>query len=83
MNGFVDEERRALVSIEVSRDGDSPREALQVWIDTAFNGGLVIPRRRIAQLGLKITSTTEAILADGSLVELETYSCDIVWFGET
>lgn len=83
MTGLVDEELRALIPIEVSRDADSPRETLQVWIDTAFNGGVVIPRERIVQLGLKKASSIEAILADGQLVELETYACEIAWFGAT
>ena len=36
-----------------------------VWIDTAFNGGLVLPQKRITELGLMKESTTEALLADG------------------
>lgn len=83
MNGFVDEERRALIAVHVSRDARSTQESLQVWVDTAFNGGLVMPRDRIARLRLKKASSTEAILADGQLVELETYSCVIAWFGAT
>jgi len=81
VNGFVDEDLRALVPMEVGRDADSTRETLQVWIDTAFNGGLVIPRKRILQLGLRKASSVEAILADGRLTELETYSCEVALFG--
>jgi clan AA aspartic protease len=54
-----------------------------VWIDTAFNGGLVIPRKQILSLGLELESSAEAILADGNMVELETFACFIDWFGST
>lgn len=54
---------------------------LTVWIDTAFNGSLVVPRDAIERLGLRATSTTEAILADGTTIELETFACKLEWFG--
>lgn len=34
----------------MSRDGN--RKELIVWIDTAFNGGLAIPRKQIAELAV-------------------------------
>ena len=82
MNGFVDEELRALIDIDMSANVDGSVQSLQVWVDTAFNGGLLIPRDTIALLGLKQASSTDAILADGSLVELETFSCVLHWFGK-
>jgi clan AA aspartic protease len=54
-----------------------------VWIDTAFNGGLTIPREQVAALGLSKESSAEAILADGRSVELETFACFFDWFGNT
>lgn len=83
MNGFVDEELRALIDIDMSANVDGRTQPLQVWVDTAFNGGLVIPRQTIARLGLKQASSTDAILADGSFVEMETFSCVLHWFGKT
>lgn len=59
------------------------REEIPVWIDTAFNGGLVIPIALIAELGLRKESSAEAVLADGSTVALETYACFFDWFGES
>lgn len=44
---------------------------------------MVIPRKQINELGLREESSAEAILADGSLVELETFACFFEWFGET
>ncbi|MEZ6099465.1 MAG: hypothetical protein R3E01_10875 [Pirellulaceae bacterium] len=81
MIGFVDEELRALLQVQVSAEKGGEKTPLDVWVDTAFNGGLVIPRDRIAVLGLSKSSSTEAILADGQLVELETFACYLDWFG--
>jgi clan AA aspartic protease len=53
-----------------------------VWIDTAFNGFLVFPEDLIKKLGLQPQAVTEAILADGSRVTLESFVCYIEWFGE-
>ena len=83
MIGFVDDKLRALVRIQVSASRDGKRDEIVVWIDTAFNGGLVIPRSQIAELGLIKQSSAEAILADGHTVELETFACFLDWFGNS
>ncbi len=83
MKGLVDEKLRALIRVPVSAAKDRKRQEIVVWIDTAFNGGLVIPKSQIDRLGLIQESATEAILADGQLVQLETYQCFLDWFGGT
>ena len=83
MKGFVDDQLRALLRVPVSAARDGERTDLGVWIDTAFNGGLTIPRKQIAALGLSKQSSAEAILADGRSVELETFACFFDWFGNT
>jgi predicted aspartyl protease len=45
--------------------------------------GLAIPRAQVAALGLDQESSAEAVLADGSTVELETFACFLDWFGNT
>lgn len=82
MNGFVDDSQRALLDVAVATGKSSKQEPLTVWIDTAFNGGLVIPRHEVERLGLKQASTTQAVLADGQVVDLETFSCYLDWFGK-
>jgi clan AA aspartic protease len=77
----VDEQLRALLRVPVSASRDGPRTEILAWIDTAFNGGLAIPRAPIAALGLTQESSAEAVLADGSTVELETFACFLDWFG--
>ena len=83
MIGFVDERLRALVRVPLSASHNGARTDLAVWIDTAFNGGLTIPRKQVAELGLSKESSAEAILADGRTVELETFVCFLDWFGNT
>jgi predicted aspartyl protease len=75
VNGIVDESRWALLEVLVAADKNAVQESLTVWIDTAFNGCLVIPRSEIEYLGLQQASTTQAILADGRSVDLETFTC--------
>jgi clan AA aspartic protease len=68
------------VFVAASKGGQ--KQVLTAWIDTAFNGGLVIPRQHVERLGLKQASTTRAILADGHSVDLETFTCYLEWFGD-
>jgi clan AA aspartic protease len=82
VKGIVDEQLRALLRVPVSAARDGGRTDLVVWIDTAFNGGLTIPRQQVAQLGLVKEASAEAILADGRTVELETFACFLDWFGK-
>lgn len=83
MKGFVDDKLRALIRVPVSANKSGDRKDILVWVDTAFNGGLVIPRKHIETLGLQKESSAEAILADGNIVELETFACFFDWFGAT
>lgn len=82
MNGSVDDRNRALISISVGRQLNGPFEDVVAWIDTAFDGHLVFSTNLIRQLGLEPLVETEAILADGSRVALETFICFIDWFGQ-
>jgi clan AA aspartic protease len=83
VNGFVDDQLRALIRVPVSASPEGERKELLAWIDTAFNGGLAIPHRQVAELGLSKQSSAEAILADGRSVELEMFACFFDWFGNT
>jgi clan AA aspartic protease len=83
VKGKVDDKLRALISVPVAATRQGDRVELTAWIDTAFNGGLVIPRKHIEALHLVLESSAEAILADGQVVELETYACFLDWFGAT
>lgn len=82
MKGFVDERDRALISIRVANGLRSEMAEVVVWIDTAFDGHLVFPQELISKLKLDALVETEAILADGSRVSLESYFCVVDWFDE-
>jgi clan AA aspartic protease len=83
VKGFVDDKARAFLRIPLSASREGIRSDIVVWIDTAFTGGLAIPRKQVGELGLSKKSAAAAILADGSRVELETYACFLDWFGKT
>jgi clan AA aspartic protease len=81
MNGIVDDTDRALIEIEVSRTHRGPTSQVTAWIDTAFDGHLVFSSKLIRELKLESLVETEAILADGTRVTLETFVCYMEWFG--
>ena len=83
MKGIVDDQLRAFINVPVSSSRNGQRSEIAVWVDTAFNGGLVIPKRIISKLGLAKESSAEALLADGNLVELEAFACFLDWFGDS
>ncbi len=83
MNGFVDEDWRALVKIQIGAPEMRATKEVTVWVDTAFNGSLVLPESIVEELVLPQQSTAEAILADGKKVELATFGSSIKWFGKT
>lgn len=82
MNGIVDERNRALITIAVGPRINGPFEDVEAWVDTAFDGHLVFSTSLIRHLGLDSLVETEAILADGSKVVLETFICFVEWFGQ-
>ena len=81
MRAWVDEENRALVELSLACNAKSTRNAVNAWIDTAFDGHLVLPRSQIEELGLDVIADTEAILADGSKTRLRCYYCVVDWLG--
>jgi clan AA aspartic protease len=82
MNGHVDSNGRALVTISVHLSARTATREVQAWIDTGFTGELVLPQAQINDLALPHSGTVKAILADGSEVVLKTYACLIEWFAE-
>ena len=82
MNGVVDEFGRALVTLRIRANRDAEPTDVKAWIDTAFNGELVIPRRVIKAAELEQSAGIEARLADGNAVMLESFTCFLNWFDE-
>ena len=75
MNGKVDDVGRALIALNVRHSEDASFAAVTAWIDTAFTGELVVPRKTIASLGLSRSVAVLAGLADGTEVVLDCYTC--------
>jgi clan AA aspartic protease len=80
--GTVDEKGRALLEVSVSSSAQAAVSTVTAWIDTAFDGFFVFPRKLIQDLKLNVAAETEAILADGTKVSLQTYVCFAEWFGK-
>jgi clan AA aspartic protease len=80
--GNVYEAGRALLQLSVMSSLDTETNELVVWVDTAFDGELVVDRSTIDKLNLPNSATVEATLADGTSVLLESFSCLLQWFGE-
>ena len=81
MNGLVDEFGRALLNLKILSTGNEPPVDITVWVDTAFNGELVVPAAMIETIGLEQSGGIRARLADGNEVTLESYTCILDWFG--
>ncbi|MBC8869509.1 MAG: hypothetical protein H8E44_08830 [Planctomycetes bacterium] len=82
MRGSIDSNGRALLTVPIAPDSGSQRVAIEVWVDTGFTGDLVLPRTTIDALDLHQSGSVDAILADGSQIEVKTYTCLVNWFGE-
>jgi clan AA aspartic protease len=81
MIGIVDDKGRALLDVPISNGLNGVYAPVTAWVDAAFDGHLVFPHELIQQLQLESLVETEAILADGSKVTLETFICYVDWFG--
>jgi clan AA aspartic protease len=82
MNGRVDSHGRALLTVSVRPSDVAATREIEVWIDTGFNGDLVLSQQQIDDLALRQSGTVKAILADGSEIVLKRYACHIDWFGQ-
>ncbi len=83
MNGFVDVQGRALLTIPVYAEPGALATEIEARIDTGFTGELVMPRSQIDRLGLKPGLMVRAVLADGRNSRLKSFVAWIDWFGET
>lgn len=82
MNGFVDSRGRALVTLGVHSTEDGSETSLSAWVDTAFTGDLVLPRREVKRLGISRSTLTSVVLGDGQESQLAAYTAWIIWFGK-
>ena len=83
MKAWIDEQNRAMVEVHIRSHARSQRQTIHAWIDTAFDGHLVMPKSEIERLGLGVIADTDAVLADGSTVRLRCYYCVVEWLDQT
>ena len=83
MNGQVDLQGRALLTVPIRTAPDATMSPVEVWIDTGFTGELVMPRSQIDKLRLKPGLIVRAVLADGRESRLKTFIAWIDWFDQT
>jgi len=81
MKGYIDASGHALLTVDIRPDSTLRAVAIEAWVDTSFTGDLVLPRSTIDALALCHSGSVDAILADGSGIELTTYTCFVNWFG--
>ena len=81
MKGEVDGSGRAILQISLSNGVGNSTETIEAWVDTGFTGDLVVPRSIIESLGLEPSGAIDGVLADGTQTILETFHCEIEWFG--
>ena len=79
MRGQVDGAGRALLTLSIKPVAGSDSVELVVWVDTAFDGELVVPLNAIHDLELPQSAAVQATLADGTAVVLDTFDCEIAW----
>jgi clan AA aspartic protease len=82
MTDTVDDSGRALLHISLRHPATGVENDVDAWVDTGFTGDLVLPRPQVVSLGLPLGPTVRAVLADGSEINLETFTCLLQWFGE-
>ena len=80
--GQIADGRRPTISASVHSSIKAAGEAFDLWIDTGFDGHLLLPNSDIQRLGLDELGLGNVILADGLTVELVSYYGMVQWFGE-
>jgi clan AA aspartic protease len=69
----------ATIQIEI-RDRTGALHLLLAIVDTGYNGHLTLPQSVISSHGLASSGKLRAMLADGTIVSMNTYIAEIQWF---
>lgn len=70
------------MELQAANHARGQRKSINAWIDTAFDGHLVMPKAEIERVGLGVLADTDAVLADGSIARLRCYYCVVEWMGQ-
>jgi clan AA aspartic protease len=77
---MVNPRREAIVPVRVRGPGGAERDVDAV-VDSGFTTSLTLPATVVATLGLARQSGGGAVLADGSVRQLDIYTADVAWCG--
>jgi clan AA aspartic protease len=80
MTGIVNADLEPLLGMVVRDVGGQPH-AVEVVIDTGFNGFLTLPPAQIAALGLPWLCRQQGLLADGSVQAFDVHVATVEWHG--
>jgi clan AA aspartic protease len=78
MTGVVTANREATIRLAVAGPGQR-QEAIEVVIDTGFNGFLTLLSRVVRALNLPFVGNRRAMLGDGRSVVLDLYLATVMW----
>jgi clan AA aspartic protease len=81
MTGKMTALREVIVRLTVTGPGQH-WQAVDVVLDTGFNGFLTLPSHMVRALHLSFVGNRRATLADGSTVVLDLYLATVLWHGQ-
>ncbi len=80
MRGVVNARREAVVPLRVRGPGGIEMDVDAV-VDSGFTAALTLPAAGVAALGLARQSGGGAVLADGSIRQIDIYAAEVAWEG--
>jgi clan AA aspartic protease len=81
MTGVVTPTREVVIRVTLRGPGGKQLE-IDAGIDTGFPDFLTLPTAQIAALALPLGGSMRVTLADGSKVELDVYTVEVMWDGQ-
>jgi clan AA aspartic protease len=83
ITGRVDDNIHPLVPVLIRHPYTRATRTWEAWIDTGFTASLILTPEQAADLNLPRLTSTEAAIADGSKVLMDSVLCEIDWLGKT
>ena len=81
IRGRIDEGYRPTVDVPFRLTGSAESVSFACWVDTGFNGHVVLRPQHRERLNIEPKGLVDAVLADGSIVQIPCYSSEIFWMG--
>ena len=80
MRGLVNARHEAVIRLRVRGSG-GPELALDVLVDSGCALPLTLPTEAVASLGLVRQTSSDAVMADGSVRQCEVFAAEVEWDG--